>query len=146
MKLSTLIAAVAALTAATFFAACEDNEANPVAPEFGELVLSKTTCEPSDSIYAIMKVKTEGAYYYYFRLYYTINGVQQVVEKSDLKTPKGDAAFAFRAPSKAGKFNVSAHATVSFTANGQLYGDTNTVSSTLEVVEPKEDTEGTETE
>lgn len=137
MKQLHLLAGFLLLALATCFCACDDKDKDeePKAPELGELILSTNTCKVGQTITATAKVKTEGAYYYYFRIYYNVGNVTNTIEKADIADKKGDIKFSFIAPTNPGTYIVSTHASVSFTAYDKLYGNTNSVSATIRVVE-----------
>ena len=125
------------VAAAWTFVACNDDDKDYTAasPVFDQLELSTPRCYPGDSIFATATIKTEGAYYYYFRLYYTVAGVTNVIDKGDIVNKSGEVKFAFRAPSEPGSYPVSFKATVSYYSGNQIYGETNSVNTTLHVLE-----------
>ena len=135
MKLMNCMLSVLALTLASVLASCDDKDTEPKAPELGELILSTNHCAPGETVKATVKLKTEGAYYYYYRIYYQVGTVTNTIDKDDINTRKGDLEFNITAPTNTGIYTVSTHASVSFTAYDQLYGSTNTVSTTLTVEE-----------
>ena len=133
MKQLHMLAGIMLLALVAVLCGCDDKDEEPMAPELGELILSTNTCAPGQTITATAKVKTEGAHYYYFRIYYKVGNVTNTIEKADIADKKGDIKFSFIAPATAGTYTVSTHASVSFTAYDKLYGDTNSVSATLRV-------------
>lgn len=135
MKLMNCMVGVVALTLMSVLASCDDKDYEAVAPELGEITLSSNPCAPGEELTALVTLAKEGDHYYYFRIYYTVGGVTNVIEKDDITTKKGNLQFVLTAPTKAGTYPVSVKASVSYTVNGQLYDQTNSVSTTLTVEE-----------
>ncbi len=136
MKPIRFILAPLLVAAAWAFVGCEDDKDYTTAsPVFDKLELSTPRCYAGDSIFATATIKTEGAYYYYFRLYYTVGGVTNIIDKGDISNKSGEVKFAFRAPTEPGTYSVSFRASISYYAGNQIYGETNSVSTTLHVLE-----------
>ena len=134
-NLQTTFALIALAICLLSFNACDDKEYTPLSPEFGELVLNNTKCAPGETVTATATIKKEGAYYYYFRIYYTVGSVTNIIEKDEIKTSTGELKFNFIAPTTPGTYNMSMKASVSYTTGNQLYGSTNSVSTKITVEE-----------
>lgn len=136
------------LTLTLVFTACDDKDYTAVAPTFGEITLTPSTCAPGDSVTVKVKVATEGQYYYYSYQDYTIGKSKYRLgstsynksntSNGSISAITGDAEFKIKAPEKADTtYTVTFKATAASTADafktGSLYATTNTVSTTLTI-------------
>jgi len=141
MKLKSFFCALIATTTLTF-TACSDDAKHAKIPVFDTITLTPNPCMPGDTVTAVVKYKSLGEYYYFFKENYTVGENSYTIEKSDCKGTNVEPTFKLVAPAdKYGTFPVTFIATVSLTAGSTLYSTTNKVETKLIVKDPDGDYE-----
>lgn len=133
MKKKSLFFAVAAFAGIAFSSCDEDGKSISVAPEFEEITLTPNPCQPGDSVTAVVTYKSEGKYYHYFKQEWKIGEATTTnLDKANMPTNQ-KPTLKFKAPDNVGTYPVSFIATLSYDSGDKLYGQSNSVSSTLKV-------------
>lgn len=139
-----LALALTAIIALSFAACSDDDDYIPVDPTYESLILSPTQVMAGDTVYAKVPFKDKGKYWYYYNdnTGYIISG-PELYRFTKLVIPGSDEPnFTIVAPENPGIYTVKFNAHVShYAGKGTLYGESNTVEATFEVIAPEEEEE-----